>query len=118
MRSPVRLPHLANKLGRSFAVSLFLVGLISAVGSSRPFLSLGTAALASPEGDTCRKEICEGAVAACLRADLSLNPFARTEGEKRNYCGQYYSGCMQRTISADVNWYSPSTLARFLECPS
>jgi len=69
-------------------------------------------------GDACRKEICEGAVAGCLRADQSLNPFARTEAEKKQYCAQFYGDCLSRSITADFPWYSPDMVARFLRCPS
>jgi hypothetical protein len=74
--------------------------------------------LASAAGEACRKEICDAAVEACMRADLSLNPFARTEAEKRSYCGQFFPGCMTRSVSPDVPWYSPETVARLLKCPS
>ena len=74
--------------------------------------------LASAAGDACRKEICDAAVEACMRADLSLNPFASTEAEKKRYCGQFFPGCMTRSVSPDVPWYSPETVARFLKCPS
>ena len=73
---------------------------------------------ASPAGDACRKEICDATVAACMRSDLSLNPLARTEGEKKTFCSQFFSGCMTRSISPDVAWYSPDTVQRFLKCPS
>ena len=74
--------------------------------------------LASAAGDACRKEICDAAVEACMRADLSLNPFASTEAEKKTYCGQFFPGCMTRSVSPDVPWYSPETVDRFLKCPS
>ena len=73
---------------------------------------------ASAAGDACRKEICDAAVQACMRADLSLNPFASTEVEKKTYCGQFFPGCMTRSVSPDVPWYSPETVDRFLKCPS
>jgi len=73
---------------------------------------------ASPAGDACRKEICNGAVTDCMRADQSLNPFARTEAEKKQYCAQFLDGCLTRNIVADLPWYSPETVARFLRCPS
>jgi hypothetical protein len=74
--------------------------------------------VASPVGDACRKEICDSAVEACMRADLSLNPFAGTAAEKKQYCAQFFPGCMTRSVSPDVPWYSPETVARFLKCPS
>jgi hypothetical protein len=74
--------------------------------------------LASATGDACRKAICDAAVEACMRADLSLNPFASTEAEKKAYCAQFFPGCMTRSVSPDVPWYSPETVARFLKCPS
>jgi hypothetical protein len=46
--------------------------------------------LASADGDACRKEIRDAAVKACMRADLSLNPFASTEAEKKEYCAQLF----------------------------
>jgi hypothetical protein len=76
------------------------------------------AVLASATGDACRKEICDAAVEACMRTDLSLNPFASTEAEKKSYCGQFFPGCMTRSVSPDVPWYSPETVARLLKCPS
>ena len=75
-------------------------------------------AVASPAGDTCKKEICDSAVTACMRADLTLNQFARTEAEKKAYCAQFFNGCMSRTVTPDLPWYSPETVARFLKCPS
>jgi hypothetical protein len=75
-------------------------------------------ALASPAGDACRKVICDAAVTACMRADLSLNPLAGTEAEKKVYCAQFSPGCMTRSINPDLPWYSPETVARFLKCPS
>jgi hypothetical protein len=41
-------------------------------------------------GDACRKEICDSAVAGCMRADLSLNPLAFTESLKKGYCAQFF----------------------------
>ena len=73
---------------------------------------------ASADGDACRKEICNVAVEACMRTDLSLNPRASTEAEKKRYCGQFLPGCLTRSISPDVPWYAPETVARFLKCPS
>jgi hypothetical protein len=73
---------------------------------------------ASPAGDACRKEICETTQSACMQADLSLNPRAATEAEKKIYCTQFFTGCMTRSIVANVAWYSPETVERFLKCPS
>jgi hypothetical protein len=53
-----------------------------------------------------------------MRADLALNPLARTDGEKKQYCAQFFPGCMTRSVAPDVAWYSPDTVARFLKCPS
>jgi hypothetical protein len=69
-------------------------------------------------GDECRKEICNAAVAACMRADLTLNPLARTADEKKAFCAQFFPGCMTRSISPDVPWYSPEVVVRFMQCPS
>ena len=74
-------------------------------------------AFASPTGDECRKQICNSAVSSCLRADLALVPMARTEGERKTYCTTFFNGCMTREITADVPWYSPEMVARFLQCP-
>ena len=62
----------------------------------------GTQALATPTGDACRKEICNSAVAGCMRANQSLNPDARTETEKKKYCAQFLPDCMTRSISPDL----------------
>jgi hypothetical protein len=76
-----------------------------------------TLAVASPVGDACRMEICRSAVSACKQADLALNPFARTEAEKQAYCTAFFNGCMSREVTADLPWYSPEMVARFLQCP-
>ena len=81
-------------------------------------LSLVTSVAASPAGDACRKEICDAAVAGCMRANQSLNPLAGAEGEKKVYCDQFLPGCMTRSIAPQLPWYSPETVARFLKCPS
>ena len=78
--------------------------------------SASTLALASPN-DACRKEICDSAVAACMRTDQSLNPLAATQTEKKSFCDTYFNGCMRQYVPADVPWYSPETVARFLQCP-
>jgi hypothetical protein len=84
-----------------------------------PLLALGyasTLALASPS-DACRKEICDSVVAACMRSDQSPNPSAATATQKKSFCDTYFNGCMRQYIPADVPWYSPETVARFLQCP-
>ncbi len=95
--------------------------LLAKVGASIALASVphlvATMALASPTGDTCRKDICSSAVSQCLSADQALNPFARTEAEKRTYCATFFNGCMTRSITPDLPWYSPQMLARFLQCP-
>jgi hypothetical protein len=96
-------------LRTAFAISL----LASFLGSL-----FGTQALATSAGDACRKEICDSAVAGCMRANQSLNPYARTETEKKEYCAQFLPDCMTRSISPDLPWYSPEMVARFLKCPS
>jgi hypothetical protein len=79
---------------------------------------LGEPTRASPAGDACRKQICDGAVAACMQANLSVNPLAGTPSEKKTYCDQFFGGCMTRSIAANFTWYSPETVQRFLKCPS
>ena len=79
---------------------------------------IGTQALATSAGDACRKAICDTAVVGCMRADQSLNPYARTETEKKAYCAQFLPDCMTRGITPDLPWYSPEMVARFLKCPS
>jgi hypothetical protein len=114
-----RVQFARRRIVRTFAVSMPVLGLISSSLINSLLLSpLTTAARASSAGDVCRKEICDNAVAECLRADLQLNPFARTEPEKKEYCAQFFQGCMTRSISPDVTWYSPTTVARFMQCPS
>jgi hypothetical protein len=73
-------------------------------------------ALASPLGDACRKEICESAVVDCMREEPSSNPTA-TRAERKVYCDQFFVDCMRRTIAAELPWYSPQTVARFLQRP-
>jgi hypothetical protein len=92
-----------------------IVRIFGVVALACPFAV--TLAFASPTGDSCRKEICTSAVSSCLRADEKLNPFARTEAEKQTYCATFFAGCMSRSISADVPWYTPEMVARFLQCP-
>ena len=98
-------------------IGLRAVITISLLASHSPSF-FGTQALATPAGDACRKEICDSAVAGCVRANQSLNPYARTEAEKKEYCAQFLPGCMTRSISPDLPWYSPEMVARFLKCPS
>lgn len=73
---------------------------------------------ASPAGDACRKDICDAAVAACMRTNQSLNPLASTESEKKTYCDQFFAGCMTRSVVPNVAWYSPETVDRLLKCPA
>ena len=85
-----------------------------------PSIFAGTfagSAAASTEGEACRMAICRSAVSPCLQADLALNPFAHTEAEKQSYCTAFFNGCMTREVTADLPWYSPQMLARFLQCP-
>lgn len=86
---------------------------IVVLGSQHP----ADLAFASPTGDECRKQICDSAVSSCLRTDLALVPMARTEAEKETYCTTFFNGCMTREITADLPWYSPDMVARFLQCP-
>ena len=103
--------------GTQLVISLRAAIAISLLASNLPTF-LGTQALATPAGDACRKEICNSAVATCMRTDQSLNPYARTEAEKNAYCAQFFPGCMTQTITPDLPWYSPEMVARFLKCPS
>jgi len=116
---PTRMKLRLRDVGRALAFALPLASVIGSFGVAPGIVStLTTSALASPAGDACRKEICDNAVAECMRADLALNPFARTESEKKQYCGTFFPGCMTRSVTPDVAWYSPDTVARFLKCPS
>jgi hypothetical protein len=99
-------------LGAPLFLSVALPGMTALAPRQIP--SFVSSVVASPAGEACRKEICDSAVAACLRADLSLNPFAHTEAEKKAYCAQFFLGCMTRSVYADVPWYSPETVDRFL----
>jgi hypothetical protein len=90
-------------------------GLFGIVVLASNFLT--TSVFASPTGDECRKQICNSAVSSCLQTDLTLVPMARTEAEKQTYCTTFFNGCMTREVSADVPWYSPAMVARFLQCP-
>jgi hypothetical protein len=107
-------------VGKHVVTSFILIVSFYGMASYAPHLvpSFVAHAVASPTGDACRKDVCEAAVAACMRADLSLNPLARTEAEKKVFCAQFFAGCMTRSITPDVPWYSPETVARFLKCPS
>ena len=53
-----------------------------------------------------------------MKANLSINPLASTQSEKKTYCDQFFAGCMTRSITANFTWYSPETVERFLKCPS
>ena len=77
---------------------------------------VASSALASTEGDACRKEVCDSAVEACMRTDPSLLPRIGTEAQKKEYCAAIFKGCMTRTIYANRPWYSAKTVARFMEC--
>jgi hypothetical protein len=74
--------------------------------------------IAESTGEECRRQVCDSATANCMRTDQPLNPLARTEAEKKSYCAQFFDGCMKRYITADLPWYSPDDLARFMRCPS
>jgi hypothetical protein len=108
------------KIGMSGVI--FVISMVALLTTteltSRQAPSFVGSVLASPAGEACRKEICDSAVESCRRTDLSLNPFAHTEAEKKAYCAQFFVGCMTRSVYADVPWYSPDTVARFLKCPS
>ena len=104
------------KIGMRVAIYIVLFCVLALALHLIPYSA--TPASASPAGDSCRKEICDAAVAACMHADLSLNPLAGTEAEKKVYCAQFSPGCMTRSITLDLPWYSPETVARFLKCPS
>jgi hypothetical protein len=103
-------------LGALLFLNVALSGIIAL--ASRQIPSFVSSAVASPAGEACRKEICDSAVDACMRTDLPLNPFAHTAEEKKAYCSQFFLGCMTRSVYADVPWYSPETVDRFLKCPS
>jgi hypothetical protein len=77
---------------------------------------VATLALASTQGEMCRKAVCDSAVEACMRSDLSLLPIVRTEARRKDYCSEIFRGCMTRTIFANKPWYSIDTVTRFLEC--
>ena len=95
---------------RMFVPIVFLFSVIM------PELSLVDAsALAATEGDTCRKEVCDSAVDACMRTDVSLLPIV--EARRKDYCAEIFKGCMTKTIFANAPWYSIDTVARFLKCP-
>ena len=98
------------------ACLLFAVHVAPAQAQKAP--DIAGSASPTTAGDTCRKEICDSAEVGCMHANLSLNPLASTASEKKTYCAQFYSGCMQRYITPDVPWYSPEMAIRFLKCPS
>jgi hypothetical protein len=101
------------KIGMRTVIAIALLSGPAAWLVALIFVSL---ALASPLGDSCRKEICESAVVDCMREEPSRNPTA-TRVERKVYCNQFFDDCMRRTIAADLPWYSPQTVARFLQCP-
>ena len=96
------------------AWTVLISGLINAHG----ILLFAHPASASAAGNECRKSICDAAVSECMKADLALTPAAGTPKEKKDYCAQFFDGCMSRTIVPNVSWYSPDTVKRFLNCPS
>jgi len=96
------------------AASLLLLTLLP----QSPRFSFVSPVAASPTGDACRKEICEGAVAECIQTNQQLNPLAGDQDEKKAYCRTFYLGCMTRTVVANRSWYSPETVKRFLKCPA
>jgi hypothetical protein len=108
------------KVVACFAMTILSAALVygAPVAAPRLVRTIMTPALASPAGEACRKQICDGAVAECLRADLSLNRLARTESEKQQFCAQFFSGCMSRTLIPNTAWYTPAIVARFLNCPA
>jgi hypothetical protein len=91
-------------------IVLFSIGLV--------VTSIASTWAAEPTGEECKKQICDATIVNCMHTDQPLNPLARTEAEKKSYCAQFYSGCMNRYIDADLPWYSPNDLARFMRCPS
>jgi hypothetical protein len=93
-------------------VAIVLLICVAAPDSPR----VATSALASTEGDACRKEVCDSAVEACMRTDLSLLPIVGTEARRKDYCAEIFKGCMTRTIVANKPWYSVNTVTRFLKC--
>jgi hypothetical protein len=100
------------KLGK-YKQAIISAGLSLSLGAS-----FGAPTQASPAGDECRKEICNGAVTACMQANLAVNPLASTQSEKKTYCDQFFAVCMIRSIMANFTWYSPETVQRFMKCPS
>ena len=113
-----RLPkqHSCSKLSRLLAASI-LFAMLAAATHAQQTTDVPGAPSTKATGEDCRKEICNSAVAGCLRADLSLNPLASTEAEKRTYCAQFFPGCMNRYITPDMPWYSPEMADKFLKCP-
>jgi hypothetical protein len=109
-----------TRLGKRIVTTIILAASSYGITTLAPRLvaAIVTPVVASPAGDACRKEICDATVAACMRADLSLNPLARMEVEKKDYCAGFFPGCMSRSITPDFAWYSPETVARFMKCPS
>ena len=109
--------HLSSKLSGLLPASI-LFAMLAAAAHAQQAIGVPGAPSATATGEDCRKEICNSAVAGCLRADLSLNPLASTEAEKRTYCAQFFPGCMNRYITPDMPWYSSEMADKFLKCPS
>ena len=101
-----------------FSAVCVLLAIFAAAAHAQQTTGVPGSPSATTTGEACRKEICESAVAGCMRADLSLNPLASTEEEKKGYCAQFFPGCMSRYITPDLPWYSPEMAVRFLKCPS
>lgn len=110
--------HTAHSEEALMKLGKYAQAIISAGLSLSLAASFGAPTQASPAGDECRKEICNGAVAACMQANLAVNPLASTQSEKKTYCDQFFAGCMTRSIMANFAWYSPETVQRFMNCPS
>lgn len=108
------------RLGKRAAAALLLGYMFCGTLGQAPRLvsTFAPPAFASPAGEACRKEICDGVVAGCMHADLSKVWFVRTEADKKAYCSDFFLGCMTRTINPNTAWYSPDTVARLLKCPS
>lgn len=48
-----------------------------------------------------QRETSSGArsVAACMTADLAVNPFATTEAEEKTHCYRFFDAFMNRTVT-------------------
>jgi hypothetical protein len=91
-------------------LQLFIV-LHGCLGSPR----VATSALASTEGVARRKEVCDSAVEACMRTDVSLLPIVTThryypsllpivgtEARRKDYCAEIFRRCQTPTSVADA----------------